>query len=60
MAIKNYTTYGSHNAEGVRLERYRAEEIVKKIDKFRHVLGSDWLEYIFNVEYNYEARPKFR
>ena len=26
----------------------RVEEIVK----FRHVVGSDWLEYVYNVEYN--------
>ena len=28
--------------------RARAEEIVK----FRRVVGSDWLEYIYNVYYN--------
>ena len=26
---------------------------------FRHVVGSDWLEYIYNVEYN-KARPRLK
>ena len=37
--------------------KFTAEEIVKFHS--RDVVGSDWLESIYNVEYNL-ARPRFR
>ena len=33
--------------------------MAEESSKFRHVVGSDWLEYAYIVEYD-KARPRFR
>ena len=41
--------FNGHTAQALILPAGRGRDRVEEIVKFRRVVGSDWLEYIYNV-----------